>query len=699
MKQRANGGRGAEEKIKSGEHAAEQGNAEPPPPACLVGVGSGGGGVESIVALLRSLPSDAGLSLLIAVHAPEGTLAGLVATLARATRMPVSPAMDGAAIEPNHVYVAPPEALVRREKGHFDVSPRPAGSLYAPIDVLFRSLASARRDLVMGVVLSGHTPDGALGTVAIKTGGGITFAEDIRAAKHQTMPQHAVGTGYVDFMLPPADIAARIAELAARVRAVELSRAGAPDELGLVLARRGVSDVDFRLYRRPAVRRSVSRRMAMARVATLTAYADLLGSRPAEIDALLRGMLVRTTRFFRDPKVFDAIKSAVCAELVVARPRDATLRIWVPGCATGEEAYSIAIALLEAAAELRSEVLFQIFGTDVCDESLERARAGTYPENIALDVSPERLSRFFTKTGSHYQVLRSIRESCVFARHDVTRDPPLGRLDLVSCRNVLSYLEPHFAVNVIPAFHYALRPAGFLVLGASELLGVHAELFSQIDEAANIHAKPAANDHRSNRPARAAESEPPKSVAEKHLDLLLQELQATNEELQATNEELLSSNEELQNINDELAATKEDLETANAALARRNEELAGVNDDLANLIASVSLPMIIVDRERRIRRFTPQAGRSLNLVNADVGRPLGDVDLSLDTRELDDIIADVMDTLSMREHEVQDRRGRWHAMRVRPYVTANHRIDGAVLLFFDVECVRRDSAPRARAEG
>ena len=258
---------------------------------------------------------------------------------------------------------------------------------------------------------------------------------------------------------------------------------------------RAARDVDFMLYRQTTLRRRILHRMVLTKVPSLRAYLDVLRERPVEVEALYQDILIKVTHFFRDPEVFEALKRVVFPALVKGRRGDAPLRIWVPGCSTGEEAYSLAIALTEVIGELRTRVPFQIFATDVNEVALDTARRGAYLENIATDVSPERLRRFFTRAGKQYQIVKSIRESCVFARQNVTRDPPFSRLDLVSCRNLLIYLDPALQRRVIPVFHYALRPSGFLVLGASETIGGLTELFSMVEKKSKIYAKSAPVSH------------------------------------------------------------------------------------------------------------------------------------------------------------------------------------------------------------
>ena len=376
----------------------------------------------------------------------------------------------------------------------------------SPVDAFLRSLAVGRRSRAVGVVLSGSGSDGALGVQAIKAAGGIAFAQDPGSARRDGMPLAAAATGVVDFILPPAGIAAELGGLAARLGAAHRNAfAPAPahrtepernhdqhhdDPRRRILALlRAATGVDFAGYRHTTVNRRIVRRMVLTGVSTLQAYLGVLRARPLEVDTLAGDLLRRVTHFFREPEVLEALGKRLSPMLAAGLRGGTPLRIWVPGCGTGEEVYSLAIVLLEAMGGRLGEAPLQIFATDLREASLEVARAGAYLENIAPDVSPERLRLFFTQAGPGHTIAAAIRDLCVFARHDIARDPPFSRLDLICCRDVLAHLEPSLRTRILSVFHYALKPSGALALGASETLGALPQLFSSVAEGRPIYAR------------------------------------------------------------------------------------------------------------------------------------------------------------------------------------------------------------------
>ncbi|MGH8059818.1 MAG: CheR family methyltransferase, partial [Candidatus Entotheonellia bacterium] len=581
-----------------------------------------------------------------------------------------------------------------------------------------------------------------------------------------------------------------------------------------------------------------------------------------ELDALYHDLLIKVTGFFRDPDTFEALKREVFPSLMHERPSNKPIRIWVPGCASGEEVYSIAICLLEFLGERTFNPAIQVFATDVDEVTLTKARAGRYIENIALDVSPERLRRFFVKVDHYYQISRVVREMCTFSSHNLGKDPPFSKLDLISCRNVLIYFDPALQKRVLPLFHFALNANGFLTLGSSEGIGLFADLFTQVDKKHKIYSKRATahrppldyftpREHSATdgdiatpgrptdealwidvdvsreadrvilnqyapagvvindqmdilqfrgdtshylRPApgrasfdllrmaregllvdlRAAltqakhagdpvtregvrvqyegkslditlrvipltlppppafrfvvlfEESPAPAVrpvprrarrrtaatgederqrnsqleqeleaTKQYLQSVIEQHEAANEELRSANEEVLSSNEELQSTNEELETAKEELQSANEELGtvneevrHRNLELSQLNDDLNNLFGSANLPIIMLGNDLRIRRFTPVAEKLLNVISTDIGRPIGHLQLNVSIPDLESLIREAIDTVSPKEREVQDREGHWYSMRIRPYMTAEHKIDGAVLLLIDIDSLK-----------
>jgi two-component system CheB/CheR fusion protein len=427
--------------------------------------------------------------------------------LAKKTDMPVMQIEDDLAVQSAHVYVIPPNATLTLDGEHFQLKRRPAGGgLHLPIDTFFVSLAEQRGSGAIGVVLSGGNADGSRGIRAIKQAGGTTFAQEPQSARFPGMPRNAVETGCIDFVLRPEQIAHELGRLAHHpyvhlnmepATTAESSdeglAAGDEENLRRVFRRlRSAHGVDFSHYKRSTLHRRLLRRMALRGVTSLADYLVTLEGDATEAAELYQDFLIRVTQFFREPKAFEGMSTQVFPRLCEGRTTKDPIRIWVPGCATGEEVYSIAIALVEHLGERLASVGVQIFGTDVSESSIEVARTGMFSSSIEQDVSSERLNRFFVAQDGGYVIAKSIRDLCIFARQDVTRDPPFSRLDLVSCRNVLIYLDASTQRRVMHIFHYALRSHAFLVLGPSETIGIATDLFDLSDSQLRLYTRKAA---------------------------------------------------------------------------------------------------------------------------------------------------------------------------------------------------------------
>ena len=464
--------------------AGEQDEVQAPPPWSafpIVGVGASAGGLDAFRQLLGGLPTDTGMAFVLVQHLDPTHESILADLLAKGSRMPVSEVRGDTVVEPDHVYVTPGRNDVAIEEDVLKLVPRiSTGGRHLPIDSFLRTLAEARGNKAVGVILSGTGSDGTLGARAIKAEGGIVFAQDLESAPHDGMPRSAIASGCVDFVLPPTRIAQELARLSRHPYVITPpghERADEPppsspketDGFRAILALlRRTTGSDFSAYKPSTIKRRIARRMALANVETLEEYAGYLEGNADETQALHQECLITVTSFFRDPDAFQALSREVLPRLLKDRPPGAPVRVWVPGCATGEEVYSIVICLLEAAGEQGTTPSFQVFGTDLSEGAVEKARSGRYLPHIAQDVSPARLQRFFTEVDGGYRVIKPIRDMCVFARHDMTRDPPFSRMDLISCRNVLIYLEPRMQQRVMAVFHYALLPSGSLLLGTSE---------------------------------------------------------------------------------------------------------------------------------------------------------------------------------------------------------------------------------------
>ena len=819
-------------------------------PFPVVGVGASAGGLEAFTALFRAMPADTGMAFVLVQHLAPEHASSLAEIVSRSTPMPVAEVGGDLEVRPNHLYVMPPDRYLEVSGGVLRLVPREAHGRQRSVDRFFRSLAVSQKQLAIGVVLSGTATDGTLGLQAIKAEGGITFAQD-DTALHGGMPHSAVASGSVDFVMPPDAIATEIARIGQHSYSDPGPQEPADDaELQPILKiLHNSTGVDFTNYKANTLRRRVARRMVLQRVGGMRRYAEFLRKNPSEVEALHHDVLISVTSFFRDPEAFETLKETVFPRLVADRSPDDPVRVWSLGCSTGEEAYSLAIAYDEFSQEVGARVPLQLFATDLNAGGIEKARPGIYPKDIAQDVSPERLRRYFTEVDGSYRIHKSIRDACVFSKHNVLSDPPFSRIDLISCRNLLIYLEPVLQERIIPALHYAIKPHGFLLLGGSETIGRYRDLFDASDARHRIYVKkpgtgrrpfevtkrlqatdppgPGFRGHtgpdlqqeadrvlitrfvppgvlvspdldilqfRGNTgaylapaPGRAslnllkmlreglmvpvrtallrAEKEgvavrtegrmvrsdgeyrdvivevvpvgrseggergylvlfedpspaeapsPPVEPTRKTMDRevarlteelnttrdylqsVIEQQEASNEELQSANEEIQSANEELQSTNEELETSKEEIQSSNEELATINEELNNVNrelsrlnDDLVNVLESVRQPIILLGRDYRIRRLTPAAEKILNVAPSDVGRPIASVRLDLEITDLEQMLREVLDTVTMREREVRDRNGRWFLLRARPYRTQDNRIDGVVLALVDVDTLKR----------
>lgn len=480
--------------------AIETPTAEKPITYPMVAVGASAGGLEAFSKLLRALPADPKLALIFIPHLDPTHESAMVDLLSRTAKFPVVQAAEGMRVSDNRLHVLPPNSDMTISGGVLHLVKREAGrGQHMPIDTFFRSLAEDQTTNGVGVILSGTASDGTLGLAAIKNEGGITFAQDPQTAKYDGMPHSAINAGVVDFILPPEKIAQEIGRNQPRQSAGEDSQTAETsfdgrDALMAEVFRllRQLSKVDFSDYKTGTIRRRLVRRMNITQQEDLSGYVKLLRRNRKEVEALYADVLINVTSFFRNPEVFENLRESVYTKLLDHRSSSDPIRVWVPGCSTGEETYSHAMALVETLTDLRLDMPIQIFGTDLSENAVQRARAGIYKETILTDVSEVRLRRFFHKTDGGYQISKSIRDMCVFARQNVFSDPPFSRMDLISCRNVLIYLSPVLQKKVIPIFHYALKPGGFLLVGNTEvLLGAGNEIFEIADRKSKIYRKKA----------------------------------------------------------------------------------------------------------------------------------------------------------------------------------------------------------------
>jgi two-component system, chemotaxis family, CheB/CheR fusion protein len=479
-----------------GATAADRRPTPAPRPFPVVGIGASAGGLEALEKFFAHVASDCGMAFVVVTHQHPGHTSLLPELLSKCTRLRVQVAVDGVAVEPGCIYMSPPEGYLAILNGTLHLmEPDEPGPLRLPIDYFFRSLAEDQKEKAIGIVLSGTGTDGTLGLKAIKGAAGMTMAQAPESAKYSGMPSSAIATGLVDYVLPTEQIPAQLGAYAqgpylasAAAEARDEGRLPEPMQKINVLLR-ARSGHDFSAYKANTIRRRIERRINVHQLKGPQQYLRLLHENPHELDLLFRELLIGVTNFFRDPGAFEALAKAVLPGLLASRPDGAAVRVWAPGCSTGEEAYSLAILLREQMDRAKQQFTFQIFATDLDHKAVEAARSGLYPEGIARDVRPQRLARFFAKEEEGYRIKKDIREMVIFATQNVLKDPPFTRIDLLVCRNLLIYLQPEAQERVLSLFHYALKPGGVLFLGTSESVGSLRDHFTALDKKWRIFAR------------------------------------------------------------------------------------------------------------------------------------------------------------------------------------------------------------------
>jgi two-component system, chemotaxis family, CheB/CheR fusion protein len=822
-------------------------------------MGGSAGSLKSFEDFFTALPADSGVAFVVIQHLAPAHTSLLPELVAQHTRMKVVQAQEAVPVEPNCVYVIPPNSYLGIRDGVLYLTePIKHDGIRMPIDFFFRSLAEDRQQRAVGILFSGAGSDGTLGVRAIRGGGGLTIAQDPSTAQFDSMPRSAIATGLVDYVLPPNRMPEALLEYLghpyvrggepAAVLEAEGKPGGVQDILALVLAQTGC---DFRCYKKSTILRRIERRMGLHHISDVAVYHTLLSKDTREVGELLKDLLINVTSFFRDAEAFEELRQKVIRPLVEAKQTGEPLRAWVPGCASGEEAYSLAILLMEEVAAAPKNCDIQVFATDIDADALKFARQGVYPESIVADVEAGRLSRFFVRQDAGYHISDALRKSVVFAAQNLIRDPPFSKMDIISCRNLLIYLDADTQTRLMPLFNFALNPGGYLFLGKSEGIGGRSDLFDIVSKKARLYrrltpARPIALDTpvfpgrtkmtlsgapAALRPPAAAftdligqtllshfsaslvlvdrrgqilqfhgqtgkylnmptgeprlnlldmarkglslklraamhkaiedgkpvvlesvsvvsdesssfvrvtvvpvvqrgEAEPLLAVifedvprpatadvelaqsgqsetavrqledelqaAQHDLQFTIDDLQASNEELRVANEEVISGNEELQSTNEELETSKEELQsvneelvTVNSQLQEKVHQLDAANSDMANLLKSPEIAAIFLDNKLRIKFFTPAITRVLNLIAADMGRPLTHLSMDLIGRDLAADARAVTQGASVVEKEVQHTDGSSYLMRAVPYRTQMNRVDGVVITFIDVSNLRR----------
>lgn len=463
----------------------------------IAGIGASAGGIKALTQLLGEFPANTRTAFVVVQHLESKRKSDLARLLSGITGMPVAEAAEGTEVGPGHIYVTPSDREITIARGTLHLTPRSeGGDPHRPIDRFLNSLAQDLQDRAIGVILSGTGSDGTQGIAGIKAGGGLTFAQAPKSSDHHGMPESAIAGGAVDFVLPPEEIAHALIRVNCHLGpSVPLKKdASHLSENEDALARihgllKQTTGVDFTAYREIALKRRILRRMILYQHVNLADYAQHMENDPSEIGAIFPEILDMETRFFRDPEAFNALKSEAFPAIHNGKSKETPIRLWVAGCGTGEEAYSLAMAILEFQEEMPIRPTLQIFASDINGAALDRARAGIYPESIESVVSPARLTRFFVKQDGTYRIRKAIRDLCVFAKHDMTAEPPFNRMDFISCRNAIKDMSPAMRETILSTLHYSLAPSGFLLLGKSESADGSPDLFQGVEGGHGIYAR------------------------------------------------------------------------------------------------------------------------------------------------------------------------------------------------------------------
>ena len=818
----------------------------------VVGIGASAGGLRALEEFFENMPTDSGAAFVVIQHLSPDFKSLMKELLERRTRMAIYRVIDGMTVEPNSIYLIPPGknlVLDNSQLRLLDREERNRHELNFPIDIFLESLAKNYADRGIGVILSGTGSDGTDGLRAINETGGFALVQEPDTAEFDGMPRIAIATGLVDRVLSPKDLAQVIYQLVrSPIDTLQLNKHQENrldfhklQSIASILAK--YEQIDFSHYKTSTLSRRIHRRCLISGCNNLESYLRLLETSPEERSTLRHDLLISVTKFFRDRQAWDFIATTIIPRLIEQAQPGEEIRCWVTACATGEEAYSLAMLLDEAVEKSDKKVRFKIFATDIDKEALEKATQGIYAETIANEIAPKRLERYFLHKDKSHQIIRKLREKLLFAPHDLTKDAGFTRMNFISCRNVLIYLQPQLQQQVLRNLHFSLITKGVLFLGEAETLGDIEPEFKPLYKKGKIYQKrrdirlpipvkginkvshrfipelktkevkesplePLVNEafssflseqkatcllvdreykllhifnnslevlefktgrvtmdvtklvasslqlplhtalHRAKRERRTvayagirlqeqddspsvnlkvtyqetnelvrdfftvfiqeetrpqpvsgepfeANTEASQRIMEleyelqqtrENLQAVIEELETTNEEQQATNEELTASNEELQSTNEELHSVNEELYTVNAEYQSKIEELTELNNDIDNLLRSTDIGVVFLDRDLRIRKFTPAATIAINLVEADIGRPLEHITHNLDYNDLLDLLEAAIEDRQSVEKEVKLKKADFYLlMRVNPYLQEDGNLDGVVITFVDVD--------------
>ncbi len=464
----------------------------------IIGIGASAGGLDAFKKLLKAIPIKSGMAYVLVQHLDPNHESLLPEILARITEVPVNEITNDIHLAPDHIYVIPENKILTSEDGVLKLAPRDKNKMNKAIDVFFTSLAEVHKELSVGVVLSGTGHDGSIGLKSIKLHGGTTFAQATNTAAYPDMPQNAINSNVVDFILPPEDIPLRLVELL-NVESFDKNENAQPNEdlffKKIIRLLSESNGVDFTFYKQTTIRRRIMRRFALSNKPTLNQYVTLLNSDKNELENLFRDVLIPVTSFFRDAKIFATIKEQILPSLILENSSSLPVRVWIAGCSTGEEAYSLAILIQDYLEKIGSKRTIQIFASDLSSNSIMHARSGSYPSALIKNISEDLLKKHFVKSGEQYQVKKHIRDICVFAVHNFLKDPPFAKMDLISCRNVLIYMDNFLQKKALSTFHYALNESGFLILGKSETTGTSSDLFQSVAKSDKIYSRKKVSSH------------------------------------------------------------------------------------------------------------------------------------------------------------------------------------------------------------